>query len=152
MSELIRGALVPLFDRMSSADGGLKADQMLTPDELESSIARDLSRLLNTRSRLSCAEFLTQTGTTIDYGMPDISALSSKSQSDLGLLQSVVGHSIACFEPRLKQVEVKAFASSQFAGGVVLIISGVVSIGLMLRQLNFELQLDQRKTARMEAA
>jgi len=152
MSELIRGALVPLFDRMSSADEGLKADQMLTPDQLESSIARDLSRLLNTRSRLLCAEFLTQTGTTIDYGMPDMSALSSKSQSDLGLLQSVVGHAIGCFEPRLKQVEVKAFASSQFAGGVVLLISGVVSIGLMLRQLNFELQLDQRKTARMGAA
>ena len=152
MSELTRGALVPLFDRLSSADTSGKAQQLLSPDQLEASIARDLSRLLNTRSMLLCAEFVNQTGTTLDYGMPDISALSSKSQSDLGLLQTVVGHAISCFEPRLKQVEVKAFSSSQFAGGVVLIISGVVTIGLMLRQLNFELQLDQSKTARTGAA
>ena len=153
MSELIRGALAPLFDRLSSADAGVKSEQLLTPDQLEYSIAQDLSRLLNTRSPLVCKEFVAHTGTTLDYGMPDISALSSKSQSDLDFLQSVVTHAITCFEPRLKQIEVKAFASQKFAGGVVLIISGVVSIGLMLRQLNFELQLDQRQaTSRVGAA
>ena len=151
MSELIRGALVPLFDRLSSADDSVKTEQLLTPEQLQYSIARDLSRLLNTRSRLLAAEFVAQDGTTIDYGMPDISALSPKSDSDLATLQSLVAHAIHCFEPRLKQVEIKAFASSAFAGGVVLIISGVVTIGLMLRQLNFELQLDQRQTNRVGA-
>lgn len=151
MSELIRGALVPLFDRLSSADDSVKTEQLLTPEQLQYSIARDLSRLLNTRSRLLAAEFVADDGTTIDYGMPDISALSPKSDSDLATLQSLVAHAIHCFEPRLKQVEIKAFASSAFAGGVVLIISGVVTIGLMLMQLNFELQLDQRQTNRVGA-
>jgi len=152
MSELIRGALVPLFDRLSSADDSVKTEQLLTPEQLQFSIARDLSRLLNTRSRLLAAEFVAQDGTTIDYGMPDISALSPKSDSDLATLQSLVAHAIHCFEPRLKQVVVKAFASVRYAGGVVLIISGVVSIGLLLRQLNFELQLDQRQNTRVGAS
>ena len=117
MSELIRGALVPLFDRLSSADDSAKTEQLLTPDQLQYSIARDLSRLLNTRSRLLAAEFVAQDGTTIDYGMPDISALSAKSDSDLAVLQTLVTHAIQCFEPRLNHVDVKAFASTKFAGG-----------------------------------
>ncbi len=151
MSELTRGALAPLFDRLSSTDASVRTEQLLTPQQLEFSIARDLSRLLNTRSRLLVAEFTDHTGTTLDYGMPDISALSYKSESDLALLQKLVTHAITSFEPRLKQVVVKAFASSKFVGGVVLVISGVVSIGLMLRQLNFELQLDPRETRRSGA-
>ena len=151
MSELQRGSFVPLFDRLSSADTSIKNQQQLNPEQLEYSIALDLSRLLNTRSRLLASDFIAQVGTTLDYGMPDISALSPKSESDLTLLQGLVTHAIQCFEPRLKQVVVKAFASEKFAGGVVLIISGVVTIGLMLRQLNFELQLDQRQPNRAGA-
>lgn len=151
MSELTRGVFVPLFDRLSSADTSIKTEQLLSPEQLEYSIARDLSRLLNTRSSLLAADFVAQAGTTLNYGMPDISALSPKSESDLALLQGLVAHAIQCFEPRLKQVEVQASASAKFAGGVVLIISGVVTIGLMLRQLNFELQLDQRQPSRAGA-
>ena len=145
MSELVRGALVPLFDRLAEPDGDNQFEQLLTPEQLKWSIARDLSRLLNTRSRLLKAEFLSHAGTTLDYGMPDISALSPKSESDLVLLQSLVTHAIQCYEPRLQKVVVKAFASTQVAGGVALLISGVVRIGLMLKQLHFELQLNQRQ-------
>jgi type VI secretion system lysozyme-like protein len=152
MSELTRGAFVPLFDRLSTADTNFKTEPLLTPEQLQSSIARDLSRLLNTRSSLLVAEYIAQAGTTLDYGMPDISALSAKSDSDLAVLQTLVTHAIQCFEPRLNHVDVKAFASTKFAGGVVLIISGVVTIGLMLRQLNFELQVDQRQTTRVGVA
>jgi type VI secretion system protein ImpF len=146
MSELVRGVYVPLFDRLAVPDGDKQLEPILTPEQLKWSIARDLSRLLNTRSRLLKDEFLSQAGTTLDYGMPDISALSPKSESDLILLQTLVSHAVQCFEPRLQQVVVKASASEQAAGGVALLISGVVRIGLMLKQLHFELQLNQHQS------
>jgi type VI secretion system protein ImpF len=143
MSELVRGAHTPLFDRLAVPDGDKTLETLLTPEQLKWSIARDLSRLLNTRSRLLSNEFLSQAATTLDYGMPDISALSPRSESDLMLLQTLVRHAVQCFEPRLQHVEVQASASDQAAGGVALLISGMVRIGLMLKQLHFELQLNQ---------
>jgi len=152
MSELVRGSPVPLFDRLSSAQGSDGSrQQLLTPEQLEVSIGRELSRLMNTRSRLSPSEFAASTGTTLDYGIPDISALSPKSHPDLDLLQATVKQAIHHYEPRLNGVTVKAFPSVH-GGAATLMISGNVSVGLKLRQLNFELQLDQRPDSRAGTA
>jgi type VI secretion system protein ImpF len=142
MAELIRGASVPLFDRLLGGTAP-PVGQVLTPAQLELSIGRELSRLMNTRSRLRLREFLEGTGTTLDYGIPDFSALSSRSQSDLDLLQSAITKAIKLFEPRLKNVIVKA-ASSPTDAETCVFISGAVTIDMKLRQLSFELQLDPR--------
>jgi type VI secretion system protein ImpF len=143
MSELVRGSSVPLFDRLSSAgDPVASRHQLFTPEQLEASIGRELSRLLNTRSRLSLNEFSAAGGTTLDYGIPDTSALSPKSQQDLERLQSAVSQAVIFYEPRLKDVTVKAFPSRRAGAAATLLIAGTVMIGLKLRQLNFELQLD----------
>lgn len=113
----------------------------MSPAQLELSIARELARLLNTRSRLSLAAFETCTGTTLDYGVPDFAALSAQSPLDMDLLQQSVARAIGLYEPRLQQVVVKAFTAA--AGKAArLLISGSVTIGMQLRPLNFELQLD----------
>lgn len=142
MAELIRGASVPLFDRLL---GGVAAPvgQVMTPAQLELSIGRELSRLMNTRSRLTLREFLDGDGTTLDYGVPDFSALSSRSQSDLDLLQAAIAKAIALFEPRLKNVRVTT-ASSPTNAATYVAISGAVTIDMKLRQLSFDLQLDPR--------
>lgn len=142
MAELIRGASIPLFERLQGGDTG-QFGQVMSPAQLELSIARELSRLLNTRSRLVMREFLDSSGTTLDYGIPDVSALSSRSQSDLDLLQSAITKAIAMYEPRLKNVVVKA-ASSATDATTRVAISGAVTIGMKLRPLSFELQLDPR--------
>jgi type VI secretion system protein ImpF len=125
---------------------------LLTPEQLEASIGRELSRLMNTRSRLKPSEFAASTGTTLDYGIPDISALSPKSHPDLDLLQSTIRQAVNHYEPRLKDVTVKAFPASGARSSATLLIAGTVTIGLKLRQLNFELQLDQRQGSRAKAA
>jgi type VI secretion system protein ImpF len=145
MSELVRGASVPLFDRLSSrheASGDMH--QLLSPEELQASIGRELSRLMNTRSRLTPAEFLQGTGTAIDYGIPDFLALSARSQAQAELLQSTVALAVGQYEPRLKDVTVKVFPGAGPGNSATLVIGGTVKIGMKLRQLNFELQLDQR--------
>lgn len=153
MSELVRGSSVPLFDRLSSVEASDRnRHQLLTPEQLEASIGRELSRLMNTRSRLTPSEFAASTGTTIDYGIPDISAFSPKSHADLDLLQSTIRQAVNHYEPRLNDVTVKAFPAASSGAAATLLIGGTVSIGLKLRQLNFELQLDPRQGSRSKAA
>ena len=118
--------------------------QLLSPEELQASIGRELSRLMNTRSRLTPAEFVQGTGTAIDYGIPDFLALSVRSQAHADLLQSTVALAVDQYEPRLKDVTVKVFPGTGPGNSATLVIGGTVKIGMKLRQLNFELQLDQR--------
>lgn len=153
MSELVRGSSIPLFDRLSSVEVSERSrHQLLTPEQLEASIGRELSRLMNTRSRLKPSEFSSSTGTTIDYGIPDISALSPKSHPDLELLQSTIRQAVNHYEPRLKDVTVKAFPAGGGGRAATLLIGGTITVGLKLRQLNFELQLDQRPNGQAKAA
>jgi type VI secretion system protein ImpF len=153
MSELVRGASVPLFDRLSSrheTTGDMR--QLLSPEDLQASIGRELSRLMNTRSRLTPAEFVQGTGTAIDYGIPDFLALSARSQAQADLLESTVALAVKQYEPRLKDVTVKVFPGPGPGSNATLMIGGTVKIGMKLRQLNFELQLDQRTGDSTKAA
>lgn len=79
----------------------------------------------------------------MDYGIPDFTALSPHSRHDLELLQAAVTKAIVFYEPRLRSVAVKAFSAGAGKAAKI-VISGVVTIDLKLRQLNFELQLDPR--------
>ena len=126
--------------------------QLLSPEDLQASIGRELSRLMNTRSRLTPAEFVEGTGTAIDYGIPDFLALSARSQAQADILQSTVALAVRQYEPRLNDVTVKVFPGSGPGDKATLVIGGTVKIGMKLRQLNFELQLDQRTADGARAA
>jgi type VI secretion system protein ImpF len=126
--------------------------QLLSPEDLQASIGRELSRLMNTRSRLTPAEFLQGTGTAIDYGIPDFLALSTRSQAQADLVQSTVRLAVSQYEPRLKDVTVNVFPAAGPGNNATLVIGGTVKIGMKLRQLNFELQLDQRTGDSAKAA
>jgi len=140
MAELARGAPIPLFDRLQSQDGS-GAALMLSPEQLQISIGRELARLLNSRSRLTLDAFALSAGTTLDYGVPDFSALSAQSAPDMERLRAAVAHAIALFEPRLHEVTVRA-ATAPAGKAPQLVISGMVRIAMKLRRVNFELQLD----------
>ena len=146
MSELVRGSLVPLFDRFAPSDGGAGAF-ILLPEQLTASIARDLGRLFNTRNRLGPSEIDSSTGTVVDYGIPDFSALSPRSEDDRRLLQKALLKSIAFYEPRLKNVAVKVEEVDQRGDSAAVTVSGDITIGLQHERVSFSLSLNPSQDA-----
>lgn len=93
-------ARAPLFDRLVSfedrARGGLKE-----------SVRRELEQLLNTRSSLPATEWERRELTVVDYGLPDLSAISLGDPAEHGRLARMVARAVAAFEPRLAEVKVE---------------------------------------------
>lgn len=149
MNELIRGAGLPLFDRLSQS-AAADSTRLVSPHQVELSIGRELVRLFNTRSRVPLMLFGSANG-TLDYGIPDFTALSPSSTTDMHQLQTAITHAIGCFEPRLKNVNVHAFPAAKGKSAAVA-ISGEVTIEMKLQPVSFELQLDARHGGLAKAA
>jgi type VI secretion system protein ImpF len=134
---------MPLFDRLSSNEsaGGAGAF-LLLPEQLEASIARELSRLFNTRCRLMPSHYAESTGTAIDYGIPDFSALSPRRGEDRELLESALTRAVAFFEPRLANATVKVSSVPQRGDAAVATVSGDMTIGLKAQRVSFSLNLN----------
>jgi type VI secretion system protein ImpF len=143
MSELVRGSSVPLFDRLASSEapGGVGAF-LLSPEQLQASVARELSRLFNTRSRLAPSAMSESTGTAIDYGIPDFSALSPRNDEDRELIEKGLVQAIGFYEPRMRNVAVKVSEVAGRGDGAVVTISGDLTIGLKPQRVSFSLNLN----------
>ena len=142
MAELVRGSSVPLFDRLAlSGDSVASGAFLLTPEQLHASIGKELSRLFNTRSRLAPSEYAGSTGTVIDYGIPDFSALSPRHPDDRELLQSALKQAIVFYEPRMSNISVKVEAVPQRGDRALVTVSGDVTIGLKPQRVSFALGL-----------
>jgi type VI secretion system protein ImpF len=107
--------------------------------DLHESIARDLSRLFNTRSHLDIDSYCAAQRSVIDYGLPDVTALSPRSGDDLARLQCAVAHAIACFEPRLLHTRVRVSDASGQPHRAHLHIDAAVRLGSELRRVQFDL-------------
>lgn len=143
MSELVRGSSVPLFDRLAAGDAASSnASWLLLPEQLQASISRELSRLFNTRSRLAPSEFHQNSGTVIDYGVPDFSALYARRGDDVELLESALAQAVTLFEPRLTNVSVKVQALVNRADAATVTVGGDVMIGLKAQRVSFELEMN----------
>ena len=142
MSELVRGSSVPLFDRLASGEGSVGAGAfLLQPEELEASIARELSRLFNTRCSLALSEMHLSTGTVIHYGIPDFSALSPRRGEDRDALEAALAQAIGFYETRLRSVVVKVSAVPRRGDTAAVTVSGDVMIGMKARRVSFALNL-----------
>jgi type VI secretion system protein ImpF len=102
MPAIVSGSPMPLFDRLAASGEA----QLHGADALRASIARELTRLLNTRSHLTLDEFAESDGTVIDYGVPDFSDRSLHSGPDRDAITAAIGRAISLFEPRLVNVDV----------------------------------------------
>lgn len=143
MSELVRGSSVPLFDRLASSEGpGGAGAFLLLPEQLEASVARELSRLFNTRCRLAPSAISESTGTTIDYGIPDFSAMSPRNDEDRELIEKGLMQAIGFYEPRMSNVVVKLSELAGRSDGAVATISGDLTIGLKPQRVSFSLNLN----------
>lgn len=101
------GTLAPLFDRLRSTKSATESQPLtrLSRRELQESIRRELGGLLNVRSPLSAERYCSQPLTVLDYGIPDLAALSPHNNDDAKRLSRFVTRAITTFEPRLQQVE-----------------------------------------------
>jgi type VI secretion system lysozyme-like protein len=105
-----RVAPTPLFDRLVSQEPKqTRAQQRLSALDrigLEQSIARELQRLLNTRTRRPRKQVDENFRTTLDYGVHDHYVLNPRSEEDRQQLAKELQWAISRFEPRLRLVKV----------------------------------------------
>jgi type VI secretion system protein ImpF len=137
-------SLVPLFDRLdgelaASADG-----RTLDGHGLQQSLQLDLTRLFNSRNGLTIEQFLGGAPTALNYGLPDMLGLSSQSAGDLARWELVMVRALALYEPRLYQVQVTIRADRASPVCARVTIAAAALVGRQLRQVHFDVLLDQR--------
>jgi type VI secretion system protein ImpF len=132
-----------LFDRLLGppprAGNGAAARSLV--EELKDAVARDLEALLNTRAVLP-EDFLKAypecSRSIVSYGMKDFAELSLSSPSDRALICACIEKTIACHEPRLRDVK----ASLEMRAGAVnrldFSITGVLVASASQEAVNFD--------------
>jgi len=105
-----RGARVPLFERLTDLEPAVSWEpqpfRVFDEEGLKGSVRAAVSRILNSRSNLPdhLREYVR--GTVLDYGIPDTTNFSPASEPDRMALGDLIAHSIARYEPRLRDVTV----------------------------------------------
>jgi type VI secretion system protein ImpF len=130
-----QGYPMPLFERLvEDTDAWLEGESAL-----RDSVARELSRLLNARSRLTMAEFARSDCGVLDYGVPDFSERSLRSGADREAILAAVRRAIALFEPRLANVAVKFDSSGETSRDAMLVVEGDIRVERSVEHVFFKL-------------
>ncbi len=137
----IEGARALLFEQLVD-DRKLSAEErrrlrVLDREALKESVYRELERLLNTRCSTPMHLLGGEEKTVLNYGIPDFSALSPQSADDQRRLASIIGQTIAAFEPRLRQVRVtmERFLNSENA--LLVRIDAVLAVASIIEPVSF---------------
>ena len=141
MSRLIPGGAIPLFDKLDQrlTAAANETDQVLSADGLEASVARELARLTNSRSRIPLSEFQEARLTVLDYGIPDTLARSALSERDKLVISEALQRAIAVFEPRLTQIEVTVVPGASGKTVARYLISANLRVAHTIRRINFRI-------------
>ena len=126
---------MPLFERLVEDTGAWLEGE----GALRQSVARELSRLLNARSRLTMTEFAKSECGVLDYGVPDFSERSLRSGADRDAILAAVRRAIALFEPRLVNVVVKFGFKDERSRDAVLIVEGDIRVERSVEHVFFEM-------------
>ncbi len=106
--------IVPsLLDRLLDDQPDLSREPLGTRSQtvrqLESSVARDLEAMLNTRREALeelPEDFQEVNRSLVNYGLPDFTAYSLLSEKDRARIRRILEETITTFEPRLQRVRV----------------------------------------------
>ena len=143
----IAGARALLFDRLVNVpDGHIDGQplRILNQNQLKASVRRELERLLNTRCSIPLQQLAEEERSVINYGIPDFSSLSPHNADDHELIASIVGQTIAAFEPRLRQVRVEVGPVSAAESALWLNISAELVVGMYAEPVSFPLTLNSK--------
>ena len=98
-----------LLDRLLDASpryGETPPFRVQTQEQLQDSIRRDLSWLLNTRCPVGLDVLESRERSVIDYGLPDLGTFYAGDQGGYKKLSEIIESTITAFEPRLQNVRV----------------------------------------------
>lgn len=105
------GARALLFERLEDRDPWspeARPFRVHGREGLRESVARELSRLLNTRSPFTPEELAGRPRTVLEYGLADWSPAHARDPAALSMLEAEARRAIEAYEPRLREVRVKA--------------------------------------------
>ena len=141
MSFLFPGGPIPLFDKLDqrAAPTGHEAGQGLSADGVEASVEHELHRLLNSRSRINLSEFTEKNLTVCDYGIPDYTALSVRSDTDRVQIATAIAYAIQHFEPRLINTTVTPLGAANGITIALFQIDADLPIANTVRRVRFTL-------------
>jgi type VI secretion system lysozyme-like protein len=142
------GTRLPLFDRLVDADPRLHEEvqphRVLTGAEIQASIRRELSRLLNTR----CVETLDALGgqerTVVNYGLPDFFTLSPTSDGDRERLARLIVDAVRVYEPRLRNPSARVMVDPQQTRALLVVLDGMLMLENLLEPVSFPLVIQHR--------
>ena len=140
---VLSGVRVPLFDRLAgsaAADDppvGSRDRRMLDRDGLKASIARELARLLNTRTSLAVEELGRRPRSTLDYGLPDLSRFWPADTDSEAELARLMEATITAFEPRLARPRVAVERVVGRRRALRAVVSGSITLDAMIEPVTF---------------
>jgi|ERR1700752_390430 len=142
----IIGARALLFDRLVDVPDWDQEQHLriLNREQLKASVRRELGRLLNTRCSIPLHQFGEEERSVINYGIPDFSSLSPHNADDHVLIASIVGQTIAAFEPRLRHVRVEVEPAFVGESALWLNINAELVVGLFAEPVSFPLTLNSK--------
>jgi type VI secretion system protein ImpF len=152
MTTIVAATHIPLFDRIAGFAEASFDGRLMDAHGLRLSLLRDLGRLFNARNGLSVDAFLVSEPSVLDYGLPDLLALSPQNDLDLEKVAQVVRHGIALYEPRLAHVEVKARRDPVKMGAARVSIAAAVDTGSQLCRVDFDVVMDSQSMQVQETA
>ena len=140
----IAGARALLFDRLVDVPDEERSLRILNSEQLKASVRRELGRLLNTRCSIPLHRVGEEERSVVNYGIPDFSSLSPHNADDHALIASIVGQTIAAFEPRLRNVRVEVGPASGAEPALWLIIIAELVIGVHTEPVSFPVTLNSK--------
>lgn len=120
---------------------GREAPRLLDRDGLAASIARELDRLLNTRTPLSVEELERRPRSTLDYGLPDLSLFWPLNPHSEAHLVALITDTVAAFEPRLRNPWVRVERIPGPQRSLRALVGGEIALGGMVERVTFPVRL-----------
>jgi type VI secretion system protein ImpF len=141
------GAPALIFERLTQPfDGrGVPVAVPRTHDieALRNSVAHELRSLLNTRVALDIDTLERRERTTIDYGIPDLSAFPLGNNEAMLRLARHISRTISAYEPRLRVRDVALEPLAGRGDALVARVSGSIEVGTIVEPAIFAIAVGE---------
>lgn len=117
------------------------SSRLLDQEALRASLGRELTDLFNTRVPTPIQALEGRTRSTIDYGIPDLSAFPIGEHDAMLRLAKHVRDAVLAYEPRLSDPEIEVKPRVGSANTIGILIRGGLKVGMMRVPVVFRLAL-----------
>jgi type VI secretion system lysozyme-like protein len=136
-----QGARALIFERLAQPLDSSGADTAVArvhdAEGLRNSVREQLTQLLNTRVPFDIDTLEARERTTIDYGLPDLSAFPLGNSEAMSRLARHISRTIAVYEPRLCVHDVILDRQTGLERAVVARVIGDIKVGAVIDPVTF---------------